>query len=235
MNGAEQAKAYLKCDPLRMMDMLDPLERGIMEVVFCRKDGVLLYSPTAELYLLAADDLEAGRALCAGVTAMDLAATHDWETAQFLCKKYGIQKCERCTQAVYLSREPLPVPEEIEIRQLGEEAFQVISQNYQTVSDPKYIHERLAAGVMHGAFEKGKIMGFIGMHDEGSVGLLKVLPEYRRRGVGSALMAYMTNWCLERGWVPFSQIFEGNVASTELHKQMGWTLCSQDMFWVMDE
>lgn len=235
MGKLEQAGAYLERDPLRMMDMLDPLRRGMMEVAGAEEDGVLLYSPTAELYLLAADSVEAAGKLCAGVESMDLAAAHSLETADFLREKYGIKNRDRCTQAAYLGREPLPMPEGFEIRQLGEESFQVIAENYTTVSDPKYIHQRLAAGVMHGAVENGELMGFIGIHDEGSVGLLKVLPAYRRRGVATALMAYMTNWCLERGWVPFSQIFEGNTASTELHKKMGWTLCPQDMYWVMDD
>lgn len=235
MEKEQLAKAYLQRDPLRMMDMLGPLERGIMEVTACREDGVLLYSPTAQLYLLGADSLEAGKSLCQGVEKMDLVATHDKETALFLCEKYGISGCHQCTQAVYTKKDPLPVPEGMDIRQLGEEFFQVVADNYETVSDPKYIHGRLAEGVMHGAFEGETLMGFIGMHDEGSMGLLKVLPSYRRRGVASALMAYMTNWFLQRGWTPFSQIFQGNTPSEELHKKLGWTLCPQDMFWVMDE
>lgn len=233
MGMVEQAKSYLERDPLRMMDMLGPLNRGIMNVVACREDGVLTYNEPGEVYLLAADTLEAGKALCAGVEKLELVSTHEWETVPFLCEKYGLDKWSRCTQAVYLKKEPLPVPEGFEIRQLGEESFQVILDNYQAFSDPQYIHGRLAAGVMHGAVENGQVMGFIGMHAEGSVGLLQVLPPYQRRGVATALMAYMTNWCLERGWTPFSQIFEGNVASTELHKKMGWTLCQQEMFWVM--
>ena len=232
MEQREQVKAYLERDPLRMMDMLGPFDRGMLEITACREDGVLLRCPSADLYMLASDNLDAAKALCQGVEEMDLIATHDWETVPFLCEKYGMDKWNRCTQAAYLGKDLLPVPEGIEIRRLGEESFQVISENYQGVTDPKYIHQRLAAGVMHGAVENGEVMGFIGMHDEGSVGLLDVLPAYRRRGVATALMAFMTNWFLQRGWVPFSQIFEGNTASTELHKKMGWTLCPKDMFWV---
>ena len=87
---------------------------------------------------------------------------------------------------------------------------------------------------MRGAFAKGQLLGFIGMHSEGSVGMLEVLPPYRRRGVALALMAAMANHCLERGWVPFSQIFDGNTASLELHRRLGWTLCPEKLYWVMD-
>ena len=48
-------------------------------------------------------------------------------------------------------------------------------------------------------------------------------------------MAFMTNWCLARGWVPFSQIFAGNEASLSLHRRVGWTLSQKPMYWVMPE
>ena len=87
---------------------------------------------------------------------------------------------------------------------------------------------------MRGAFSQGQLMGFIGMHAEGSVGLLEVQPPYRRRGVATALMTCMAEYCLERGWIPFSQVFDGNTASMELHRQLGWTLCPDKLYWVMN-
>ncbi|MFQ7452543.1 MAG: GNAT family N-acetyltransferase [Flavonifractor plautii] len=37
---------------------------------------------------------------------------------------------------------------------------------------------------MLGAFVDGTLAGFAGFHGEGSIGLLEVLPAYRRRGLG---------------------------------------------------
>ena len=51
-----------------------------------------------------------------------------------------------------------------------------------------YVAERLAAGAMTGAFLDGVLAGFIGIHEEGSIGMLEVLPAYRpwlRPGGGS--------------------------------------------------
>ena len=69
---------------------------------------------------------------------------------------------------------------------------------------------------------------------EGSVGMLEVLPEYRRQGAATALMAAMVNFCLERGCVPFSQIFAGNEASLGLHRKMGFSIAQRPMYWVMN-
>lgn len=235
MDALQKAREYLERDPLLYMDMLGPLDRGMVEVVSLREDGVLLYNGPGEAFMLAADSLEAGKALCAGVDAMKMATVHDWETGAFLRDQYHLPDFRGCTQAAYLEKEPLPVPPGFEIRPLGEEFFSLILENYHSFTDPEYIHKRIAAGVMYGAFQKGELLGFIGMHAEGSVGMLEVLPQHRRKGAATALMAFMTGFCLERGWVPFSQIFHGNEASLALHRRLGWALSQRPLYWVMPE
>ena len=74
----------------------------------------------------------------------------------------------------------------MEIRQLGQSYFSVILENYHTFTDAEYVRRRIDAGVMHGAFREGELLGFIGMHDEGSVGMLEVLPPHRRQGAAAA-------------------------------------------------
>lgn len=235
MDALQKAREYLERDPLLYMDMLGPLDRGMVEVVSLREDGLLLYNGPGEAFMLAADSLEAGKALCAGVEAMEIATAHDGETGAFLRDQYHLPDLRGCTQAAYLEKEPLPVPPGFEIRPLGEEFFSLILENYHSFTDPEYIHKRIAAGVMHGAFQKGELLGFIGMHAEGSVGMLEVLPQHRRKGAATALMAFMTGFCLERGWVPFSQIFHGNEASLALHRSLGWALSQRPLYWVMPE
>lgn len=235
MDALQKAREYLERDPLLYMDMLGPLDRGMVEVISLREDGLLLYNGPGEAFMLAADSLEAGKALCAGVEAMEIATAHDGETGAFLRDQYHLPDLRGCTQAAYLEKEPLPVPPGFEIRPLGEEFFSLILENYHSFTDPEYIHKRIAAGVMYGAFQKGELLGFIGMHAEGSVGMLEVLPQHRRKGAATALMAFMTNFCLERGWVPFSQIFHGNEASLALHRRLGWALSQRPLYWVMPE
>ena len=80
MDALQKAREYLERDPLLYMDMLGPLDRGMVEVVSLREDGLLLYNGPGEAFMLAADSLEAGKALCAGVEAMEIATAHDGET-----------------------------------------------------------------------------------------------------------------------------------------------------------
>ena len=57
MDLLTQAREYLSRDPLRYVDMLEPVRRGMVEVTALREDGVLLYNVPGELYMLAADSL----------------------------------------------------------------------------------------------------------------------------------------------------------------------------------
>ena len=78
-------------------------------------------------------------------------------------------------------------------------------EHYHTVDDVDYIRERVEEG-MFGAFVGGDFAGFIGAHDERSIGLLYVLPDYRRLGLAFALEAVMTNHLLSIGRLPFCQV-----------------------------
>ncbi len=234
MNQLEQAQAYLMGKPLEYVEMLESIRRGMVEVTACREDGVLLYNVPGELYMLAADSPQAAEELCRGVESMELALVHSREAGEYLAERYALSKCQPSTQAAYVGKEPLPEAPALEVRTLGRESFQTVLETYHSLSGPSYIRNRLMAGAVQGAFQDGELAGFIGMHAEGSVGLLEVLPAFRRQGVATALMNHMVNQCLVQGWIPFSQIWEGNEASLALHRRVGWTFCQEPLFWVMN-
>ncbi|BAY31220.1 GCN5-related N-acetyltransferase [Nostoc carneum NIES-2107] len=53
--------------------------------------------------------------------------------------------------------------------------------------------------------------------------LLYVLPEYRRRGIGTALMKYVENWAIQRGDRQLGlQVFQSNQPALNLYHQLGY-------------
>ncbi len=53
--------------------------------------------------------------------------------------------------------------------------------------------------------------------------LLYVVPEHRRRGVGTALMQYVENWATQRGDRQIGlQVFQSNSAALNLYNQLGY-------------
>lgn len=100
-----------------------------------------------------------------------------------------------------------------------------------------YIMKRIMEGEMFGAFfqsEDGSelLAGFIGKHSEGSLGMLTIFPEYRRRRLGFALETYMINRDLEQGFTPYGQVKSDNEASRILQDKMGLYLSKTPIFWM---
>ena len=98
--------------------------------------------------------------------------------------------------------------------------------------DRDYISARLAAGAVTGAFLEGVLAGFIGTHEEGSIGMLEVLPAYRRRGLGYALEAEAIRRAMAQGAIPYCQVIEGNAASMKLQKKLGMEFSDEFVYWL---
>ena len=93
------------------------------------------------------------------------------------------------------------------------------------------IRQAIGAGML-GAFVDGTLAGFAGFHGEGSIGLLEVLPAYRRRGLGEALLRGAVRLALERGQYAFGQVLIDNAPSLALQKKVGMTLSEQPLYWL---
>lgn len=77
-----------------------------------------------------------------------------------------------------------------------------------------------------------QIAGFIGSHDEGSMGMLEIFPAYRRLGLGAVLEAWLINHELSLGHTPFAQVFTSNVASMALQEKMHMTCSTKANAWI---
>ena len=96
----------------------------------------------------------------------------------------------------------------------------------------EHIKERLDAGVMYGAFEEEKLVGFIGMHNEGSMGMLYVEEQYRMKGIGASLESFIINVQLSNGFTPYCHVIEGNEMSISLQNKLGLYLADEPLWWI---
>ena len=85
---------------------------------------------------------------------------------------------------------------------------------------------------MLGAFVDGKPAGFAGFHIEGAIGMLEVLPPYRRRGIGEALLRGVVSLALSRGQYAYGQVFTDNAPSLALQRKAGMAVSQEILFWL---
>lgn len=196
--------------------------------------GVVLSAGGGTVMTDLTDGADARRVLGAlALRGVETAVVKSEAAREAACEIFGLcGGCERCAQWVYTAQ-TLPAPGKEDIRPLRPEHAQEAASHYGLFDDGgAYIAERIRAGRMWGIFEEDRLAGFIGTHTEGSMGMLEVLPDYRRRGYGIALERFLIAWQLSQGWIPFGHVIDGNEASAHLQRKAGLTRAGLPAIWV---
>jgi len=85
-----------------------------------------------------------------------------------------------------------------------------------------YISDRIKKGVSAGIYKSGKLIAWAITHDDGAMGFLNVLEEYRRKGYALAVSYSMINQLRVKKKIPFVHIEESNIKSMNLTLKMGF-------------
>ena len=231
---AERAVSFLSRDRLSHMDMLEVIRLGQAEVIRAEENGVLLYDRPSGAWMLSASDADMGERLLSEIPREEeelLFAVHQDFLVESIGRRFHRNRVNECRQAVYTRKTP-PAQGGFAVRPLTAQDADIVYENYHAVHSREYLLGRIRAGEMFGIDAEGGLAAFAGLHAEGSMGMLEVLPPFRRRGMGEALEAWLIAWLLERGRVPFCQIFDGNEASLRLQKKLGLKLASGKLYWI---
>lgn len=220
-------------DPREVVSMTESLRLGRARVDHVSADGVLLYLPSSQNYLHAAVDDAAARRVLAGAArelgdSVVLFADADHAVA---CG-YAEESITRYRVCVYEGAEPPSVRGSLRIERLGVEWLDAVASQYDGLPREDILRH-LADGWVYGGFDAaGDLVGFIGEHDEGTIGMLEVLARYRRRGYARELEGAAIARMLAAGRVPQGQVVLGNEPSFALQRSLGMTVLPGVQCWV---
>lgn len=224
---------YLEQEPLLHIDMIEAIRRKQANIVAASEQGALLYHTASKVYMMSAKDPNTAQSMLSEIHDAILFVAHQPFIVPLAEQVLKRKRSLVCVQAAYFKKDPVAMDYEgIRIARLNENHLEFIKTWYSHELDESYLLERLGAGVMYGAYVQGELAGFIGEHEEGSIGMLEILPQFRRRGLGEKLEAYKTNEHLAAGYVPFGQIVVGNTPSLELQKKLGYTISEDTIAWL---
>lgn len=236
MTDLSRCQAVFHRDPVLYLDMTEPVRRGTGRVLFATPEGALVAVPNGDgggaIYTLFAQNEAMADHLCRLIPDKpEFVTTHEALSFPALRRRFGYQSMTSCWQVGHLASVPLPLPHSpFQVRPLTPAQLPLVETHYHLAS-PGYLAQRVACGAMYGAFDGEALAGFIGLHAEGTVGLLEVLPQYRRRGVATLLQSYLTNLELSRGHIPYGQVFDGNEPSLALQRSLGYQCSAGPMYW----
>lgn len=224
------------------MDMLELIKRGNAILLYDGMAGTLLKDRVSGLYLLTVQDKEAGIKIlntvfgeqcskgCAG-EKIELFVVHQEYMTDVIAEKFSLKLWSGCYQYVYTKKESLPKME-ADIRRLDESYLDVVYGTYD-LTGKEDILRKLTGGKIYGIFVENKLAGFAGEHEEGSMGMLEIFPEYRGQGLACALETDLINRTLQKGYTPFCQIKEDNRASVRLQEKLGLYPAKEKIWWFL--
>lgn len=236
-------QALIDQDPLLYIDVTEALRRGIGKVLYADETACLIGFPHGDKpvteFTALCGDLDAAK-LVFPLLPWEreiLVAVHEEHCISYLKAHYPVKPFlgEAFHQMVYLEPTPLSLPDtSFAIRALDVSYFSQVAAIHKD-EDEGYLRERLESGVMLGAFDGDTLAGFIGIHGEGSMGLLQVRPDYRRRGIGKLLEIHMINRSLALGQTPYGSVLTTNAASLALQHSIGMTPSAPTFHWLFNE
>jgi len=227
------ALAFAERNSLLYTGIIDGVKNFGYEILYADTYGVMCRVVCSGIIVLASESVDATKKILDTLdSAPEMVFCIDEHSYEYVMARFGFTGKTVCKQGTFLKNEPVVYDFEYEIKQLDKSHIDFVCAHY-SLTPPEETAERIMLGQMIGAFSKsGEMMGFIGTHSEGTVGMLLVLPEYRRMGIAYALEAEMTNRVLREGRIPYCHIIVGNEASMALQRKLGYTFADETVYWL---
>ena len=119
----------------------------------------------------------------------------------------------------------------LSVRVADENDFSMLAANYDLISKEE-LKDLVQKGNILLGYDEDRPVGFIGQHHEGSMGLLYIFPEHRKKGYGSRLEQVMINKIRKTGFVPYCHVITDNKASVRLQKGLGLVQTKNTVSWM---
>jgi 8-oxo-dGTP diphosphatase len=107
---------------------------------------------------------------------------------------------------------------------LTEKDAHIIFDNseYQKYISVGYVQDCIRKGISAGLYENNKLVSWAIAQDDGAIGFLHTLDEYRRKGYGYEITISMIEQVRKNGGLPFANVLETNKRSISLLLKLGF-------------
>ncbi len=197
-------------------------------VLYDQLDGFMILTKN-NFCLIGAENEQAFHKIFSSIPSnVRLIAVHGDKYHHLVEKYFPYQRIQNCTQYVYTG-EKLPLNTSLEIKPLTIENLDFCAQNYH--DNREYLSVLIDKKLLYGAFVDGKQVAFIGRHENLTIGLLFVHPDYRRQGIGEVLETFIINLVVSENMYPVGHVVDGNDASHKLQQKFNFTPTDEKVIW----
>lgn len=209
------------------------IDRKTAIILEQNEHGVFLQDTLSQAYMIATDDIHQTIAWLEKHEYLhyQLCVVFQDKAADFIKKKYQLTECLECYQAVYLPNNIDIHSTQLQIKKATKHDLPIIQTYYHRLEECELV-KIIEKNQLFLGYYQSQLIGFIGMHLEGSMGLLEVFPQYRKRGFGRELEKYMIAYILEQKLIPYCQVETDNEKSLLLQQKLGLTISKEKVYWL---
>lgn len=214
----------LKQDYYLNYPLIYALKHGA-EIIGAGEDGVALLIPNPDFLLLAGSN---PLKFVKKRAKPDLVQICGSQNAKAVSAHFKFNDVLECHQLYYPHQ---TIESDLELEPLKPDDAGFVLNHYHRL-DPNEIKKAIFEKRLFGLCDNGKLFAFIGLHEENAMGMLEVLPEYRRQGWGERLERALIVKVLAMGELPYGHVITGNESSMRLQKKLGFVECSDMVYWM---
>ena len=224
---------FLQSAPILYTGLQQITDRGTAQILEESEDGIFLKDKISNAFMLAADCSKTAIEWLKKYEHLNyrLLSVFDLEVAFFCQQRYHLPEILECFQAVYLSEAYPSVPGNLQIEPASNADLEFITAHYGKLASQE-LEEIIHRQELFLGSHAGEPIGFVGKHLEGSMGILEVLPQHRRKGYGTELENFMISHMLKEKMIPFCQVETWNEKSLNLQRNLGLTISDEKVYWI---
>ena len=127
---------------------------------------------------------------------------------------------------------PVPAPKHVIGALTPDDTDYIFAHSdYSEYTDTDYIRDRLERDISATIMDKGKPVAWGLTHDDGALGFLHVLPEYRGKGYGRDIVLARIAMKREKGQPVYCNIVPDNTPAIKLMESLGFK-ADRKIFWI---
>lgn len=233
--GDDMLMKYLKEDPILYVDMIVLYKRGHYKILYEENDGILMHDEIADSYLASAKTL-AGAKDIVNMLPQDYGTfvAHE-EIFTQIESEWNINSSLMSYNHVYESKEVYDISNDsIKFHLLDDKDMDIVKEHYtiKPLCTNTYLQRCIKRGML-GAYIGNTLVGFIGMHDNGAMGLLEIFDEYQGKGIATLLQMAYTNKLINEEYKGniYSQVNAKNEISLHLQEKLHFIKAKTPCYW----
>ena len=98
-----------------------------------------------------------------------------------------------------------------------------------------FVKKKIARGETFAIYLDGKLASYALFRENGSMGILRTLPNFRGMGLAKSITYAMAKWVRERGYIPHLYIAIDNLASQSVVTSCGFVKKDRQHWFVNNE